>query len=190
MNKDQEENRSEEARVDSFMQALQRMHNDPAEAARIDAIIEDAENLDEEANSHDRPLVVHIHNEGGHNIVDLSPSPQPQILEEPDPNKAPRETKLRRSHALGWRLPAALPALTLMTTVVITSMGRASSVTWTILASLFMAIAGVSVWLSETIGSKAHSHAVRLTRAVLAEPAAREAENSEMSEVPEAPRTG
>ncbi|MEU6588841.1 hypothetical protein ABZ923_06350 [Streptomyces sp. NPDC046881] len=192
MNQDQEEKRSEEARVDSFMQALQRMHDDPAEAARIDAIIEDAENLDEDMSSHDRPLVVHIHNEGGHNVVDLSPSPQPHTIEEPDPNRAPRKTKPRRSHAFSWHLPAALPALTLMTAVVITSMGRASSVTWTILASSFMGIAGASIWLTETIESKTQGKLARLTRAIAEPefPAQSEADSTELNEASETPRLG
>ncbi|WP_326615139.1 hypothetical protein OG949_40350 (plasmid) [Streptomyces scopuliridis] len=61
---------AEEQRVARFVQAIERMHHDPAEAARIDLIIDEVDGpvMDEE----NQQIVVHVHNEGGGNITNIS----------------------------------------------------------------------------------------------------------------------
>ncbi|MEU6379248.1 DUF6232 family protein [Streptomyces sp. NPDC046909] len=106
MNTNQEESPSRNERVASFMQALQRMHDDPAEAARIRLIIDEDE---PEADAHGRgdgqALVVHIRNEGRINFGALRQAAEPQ----PAPTEAEARYEFCSEPTKKWpvRLTAA-----------------------------------------------------------------------------------
>ncbi|MGW9185983.1 hypothetical protein [Streptomyces rubiginosohelvolus] len=60
----------EEQRVARFMQAIERMHHDPAEAARIDLLIAEAEEL--AVDDDNQQIVVHVHNDGEGNFTNIT----------------------------------------------------------------------------------------------------------------------
>ncbi|MFJ9893604.1 hypothetical protein ACIQPR_09745 [Streptomyces sp. NPDC091280] len=141
MNKDNDKEaiRSEEERVASFMQALQRMHDDPAEVARIELMIEEAEAGLADEVGEDQPLVVHIHNEGH---LDFT---APRHVVEPPPVAAASDDRSEpyaeptTNRGLRSSATAAFP-LALMSFVVIHSMqeGRASQWLTAVLSAVFM----------------------------------------------------
>ncbi|MFH9069045.1 hypothetical protein [Streptomyces alboflavus] len=151
----QENNSPEEERVTAFMQALQRMHEDPAEAARIDKIIEDAEHLTDETVRQDLPLAVHIHNQGGSYVVNLSPSFR-RILDEPDPRKSIRQRiKLRRpNNRTLWQL-GLIPTIVALSAILATFMsGHESQRLWAVVTSAVSVIALIQVWAMERFNAQ------------------------------------
>ncbi|MFE3687796.1 hypothetical protein ACFXPM_31840 [Streptomyces sp. NPDC059095] len=95
---------AEEQRVLRFMQAIERMHNDPAEAARIDLIIDDVDGLVTDEGG--QQAVVDVHSEGNLNVpnvslVGVSPArPKPEKTETATVNKLLHVT-VSRSALLG-----------------------------------------------------------------------------------------
>ncbi|MFI1953116.1 hypothetical protein ACH437_14905 [Streptomyces xinghaiensis] len=151
MNTNQEEIRSEEVHVASLRQALQRMHDDPAEAARIDSIIEDAELPVQQApdRNHHQHVVVNVSG-GEHNTVEISgfrrdPEHVPLVM--PDhPRERSRpvpEVQITRTRAL-----TTTASLTLMTTIALFAMQGGPAVLSAVLSIVAAATAGLHVLLS------------------------------------------
>ncbi|MFI6644582.1 hypothetical protein [Streptomyces sp. NPDC050504] len=135
---------SEDERVASFMQALQRMHDDPAEAARIDLIVEEADaGLDAHEHGDGQPLVVHIHSEGRLNISALRQpvEPQPTTVEAEAPPE-PRRPEPKKNRSLRLSATAATPLIP-MTAVVLYSMQEGNTSKWltAALSAVFMVTA-------------------------------------------------
>ncbi|MGX1886797.1 hypothetical protein [Streptomyces sp. NPDC055287] len=149
---DQEETGSdtiwEDERVSKFAEALNRMHDDPAEAARIDSIIDDFEEDpghavpghavgDDPAQS----VVVHIHNDGENSSTHFSmgTTPDPAV---PAAEPEAEASKPRPTHTWDLRL-SALP-LVLMAAVAMVAI-QTSATEW-LSASLAMGFAMTSAF--------------------------------------------
>ncbi|MFJ4623027.1 hypothetical protein [Streptomyces sp. NPDC088812] len=130
MNTNQEGFPSEDERVASFMQALQRMHEDPAEAARIELIIEEAEASPDAREVGDgQPLVFHIHNEGRLNFTAPQQVVEPKSAEPGVSVPSERRTEPKRSFLTAASTAASFP-LVLMAFVVVFSMQDGRSSGW------------------------------------------------------------
>lgn len=149
-----DEIRPEEERVASFVQALRRMHDDPAEAARIDAMI--AEVDEPVVVDTRRPLVIHVYNNGGTNTVNLAPD-HPDITAQGKPKstdtapgiEAPqlRGSKHRR-RLEPWSL--SMVPLALMTVVVVTALVvQPTILLTTVISTSYMAFGAMQIWLDQ-----------------------------------------
>jgi hypothetical protein len=168
---DKEAIRSEEERVASFMQALQRMHDDPAEAARIDSMIEDAEVVAQQTPDRSQPQHVVVNVNGGeNNTVEIlgarhdaasgshrAPEPESQkVRKTPKMPKPPRErfepiamVQIARTQAL-----AATASLALLTTIALFAMQGGWTLLTVVVNTIAAATAGLHVLLtSVTRGS-------------------------------------
>ncbi|MEV7197359.1 hypothetical protein AB0N81_36995 [Streptomyces sp. NPDC093510] len=161
MNKDNDKEaiRSEEERVASFMQALQRMHESPAEAARIDSVIEDAEIVAQQAPDRNQPQHVVVNVNGGeHNTVEISgaqhdatsgshPAPEPVSPQMPDPvserSRPVPTVQIARTRAL-----ATTASLVLLTTIALFAMQAGSTLLMIVVNIVAAVTAGLHVLLT------------------------------------------
>ncbi|WP_405859806.1 hypothetical protein OG361_34310 [Streptomyces sp. NBC_00090] len=174
----QEEIRSEGERVASFRQALQRLHDDPSEAARIDSIIDEAELVDQQVTdrSHHQHVVVNV-NGGETNNVEIfgsrreaeseafrDPAPATPVMpDHPSERSRPAlEVQLTRTRAV-----TNVASLVLMTTIALFAMQGGSAVLGAVLSVLAASTAGTQILLTGRPRSavlKTHLHARREER--------------------------
>nr|WP_145485519.1 MULTISPECIES: hypothetical protein [Streptomyces] len=153
----QEDIRSEEEHVASFRLALQRMHEDPAEAARIESIIEDAELADPQAALHDpHPHVVVNVSGGDRNTVKIfgshsdagSEPPREQAPAAPvSPVRTRKRFPIPEVQLTRTRAVANTASLSLMATIALFAMQGGGAMLSIVLSVLAVTTAGLSVLL-------------------------------------------
>ncbi|MEU2485018.1 hypothetical protein ABZ593_10495 [Streptomyces sp. NPDC012617] len=124
---------AEERRVARFTQAIERMHHDPAEAARIDLIIEETEGLvvDEE----NQQIIVHVHNAGEGSVTNIqSGDSRPTGPMKP-------ETLIAHQHTEPGRFADSWPSLLMVPIVIAAVLLSSRFESWSVVGAALPAMA-------------------------------------------------